>query len=141
MLDFLFYFIRWRSGPGLHTHSYCIFRLPLHFFGLSDILFQSNFSDASGIGPRSYSDPCRFRPPWERLCPRPRCMRQSTHRSPSPRPSASGHSSCSQEPFHTQRKYINHLCCHIHYFPCFPFLCFDRTADILKMNRCLGLCF
>ena len=39
------------------------------------------------------------------------------------------------------RKYINHLCCHIHYFPCFPFLCFDRTADILKMNRCLGLCF
>ena len=37
------------------------------------------------------------------------------------------------------RKYINHLCCLVHHFPCFPFICFDRTADTLKVNRYLGL--
>lgn len=37
------------------------------------------------------------------------------------------------------RKYINHLCCLVHHFPCFPFICFDRTADTMKVNRYLGL--
>ena len=37
------------------------------------------------------------------------------------------------------RKYINHLCCLVHHSPCFPFVCFDRTADTMKVNRYLGL--